>query len=89
MEYRQQVQLDSNVGWQIVMEHVLARNQRNQCRITYLVTREDQCIRDNDVLPSAGSEDDNLSDIIRGQRLTAPTAKSQLNSENCSEHNRE
>lgn len=34
------------------------------CQRTYLVTREDQRVGNNDVLPPASSEDDDLSDII-------------------------
>jgi hypothetical protein len=35
------------------------------------VVREDQCIRNDNVLPSSGSEDNDLGDILAGQRLNA------------------
>jgi hypothetical protein len=48
---------------------------------TYLVVREDQCIRNDNVLPSSGSEDNDLGDILAGQRLNAPKLSLKLGSE--------
>lgn len=40
--------------------------------MAYLVAGEDQGIGDHDILPSAGGEDDNLGNVLAGERLNTP-----------------
>lgn len=43
--------------------------------VTYLVAGEDQSIGNHNILPSAGSKDNDLGDVISGQRLDTPAAR--------------
>lgn len=45
---------------------------------TYLVTREDQCIGNHDILSSASGKHDDFGNVVRGKWLAVPIIPCQL-----------
>lgn len=53
--------------------YLLARTVLHRTRETHLVLRENECVGDNNVLPSGSGENNHLGDVVGSQRFHTPS----------------